>query len=84
MKYPILYRIVLYGCVIILGIVVLTSTHLMRQAPFSSSDMRLAYYAGCNLGARPLTDQKVAECYKISMLYKEMLDYIDKQMERFK
>ncbi len=82
MKHPILYRVVFYSCFTTLCVAVLTLLTLMNDAPFKSSDMRLAYFHGCNFGSRPLTNESVHECSRTADMFKETLDDLDKQMEK--
>lgn len=81
MKHPILYRIGFYSCFAIVCGAVLFLISLINEAPFSSSDMRLAYLNGCNFASRPLDDIKITECIKVADMFKETLDDLDKQME---
>jgi hypothetical protein len=55
----------------------------MNGAPFKSSDMRDAWYHGCNYGSRPLTNESIANCSKYADLFKETLDDLDRQMEMY-
>ena len=81
MKRPILYRVVFYSIMAGLCGSILFLLSLMVEAPFSSRDMRSAYYAGCNIGFYgPLTDESIARCESIADMYKETLDDLDRQM----
>ena len=81
MKHPILYRIVFYACFASLCAAFIFLLHLMEGAPFKSSDMRDAYYHGCNVGYHaPITDESTARCKKIADDFKITLDDLDKQM----
>lgn len=82
MKHPILYRVGFYSCFAILCSFILILLTLINDAPFKSSDMRLAYFHGCNFGSRPLTNESVRECSKTADMFKETLDDLDKQMEK--
>lgn len=82
MKHPILYRIVFYSAFVILVAGFLALLHVMSGAPFKSSDMGLAYQAGCQYGSRPLDDSKIEDCYNQSSMFEETLDDLDKQMEQ--
>jgi hypothetical protein len=82
MKHPILYRLVFYSVLLSMGAAIIYLTSLMNYAPFKSSDMRDAFYDGCNFGGpRPLTDEHVVMCRGVADMYKETLDDLDKQME---
>lgn len=84
MKHPILYRVVFYGIMIGLCVTVSVLLSIMNEAPFSSRDMRKAYFDGCNIGGSlPLSDEHVDRCSKIADTYKETLDDLDKQMEKY-
>lgn len=81
MKHPILYRVGFYSCFIFLCASLMFLLHLLEGAPFKSSDMRDAYFHGCNIGFHaPLTDESVARCRKIADEFKITLDDLDKQM----
>lgn len=82
MKHPILYRICLYSCFAVLCVGVLILISAMNEAPFSSSDMRLAYLSGCNFASKPLTDESITKCIGVADMFKETLDDLDKQMEK--
>ena len=84
MKHPILYRVIFYGIMVGLCITITTLLNIMNEAPFSSKNMRNAYFDGCNIGgSRPLTDEHVAYCSHIADSYKDTLDDLDKQMEKY-
>ncbi len=80
MKHPILYRIIFYSCLIAPSIGILFLLSLLNYAPFRSSDMRDAYYHGCNLASKPLTDEKSAKCAASADLFKATLDDLDAQL----
>lgn len=80
MKHPALYRIIFYSCLFIPSIGLVFLLNLMNYAPFSSIDMRNAYYHGCNLASKPLTYEAVQKCEKSADLFKATLDYLDKQL----
>jgi hypothetical protein len=83
MKHPILYRVAFYGILASLCASILLLLSLMGKAPFSSLDMRLAYLNGCNFASKPLTDESVKKCVAVADMFKETLDDLDKQMEKF-
>lgn len=81
MKRPILYRVIFYGIMAGLCGSILFLLNLMSDAPFSSKNMRSAYFDGCNIGLyAPLTEESVARCTAIADMYKETLDDLDRQM----
>lgn len=81
MKHPILYRVGFYSCFVVLAASLLFLLHLLEGAPFKSSDMRNAYFDGCNIGFHsPLTDESVARCKRIADDYELTLDDLDRQM----
>lgn len=84
MKHPILYRIAMYSIIAGLCGSVMFLISKMNEAPFSSKDMRDAYLSGCNFGgSRPLTNLHVAKCSSVADSYKDTLDDLDKQMEKY-
>jgi hypothetical protein len=81
MNHPVIYRVVFYGIMAGLCGSILFLLNLMVEAPFSSKNMRNAYYDGCNIGLHsPLTTESVARCESIANMYKETLDNLDRQM----
>jgi len=81
MNHPVIYRVVFYGIMAGLCGSIFFLLSLMVEAPFSSKDMRSAYYAGCNIGLHsPLTNESIARCESIADMFKETLDDLDKQM----
>jgi hypothetical protein len=55
--------------------VIMYLTNQMQNRPFNSSNMREAYYHGCNIGLHaPLTNESVDRCEKIAEGFKEFLD----------
>jgi hypothetical protein len=81
MNHPVIYRVVFYGIMAGLCGSILFLLSLMVEAPFSSRDMRNAYYAGCNIGLHsPLTNESVARCESVADMFKESLDDLDRQM----
>lgn len=53
----------------------------MDEAPFKSSDMRDAFFHGCNIGYHSaITDESVARCRRIADEFKITLDDLDRQM----
>lgn len=83
MRHPVLYRVIMYTIMGALCLCIVFMLSLMNEAPFTSRNMRSAYFAGCNFGGlRPLTDDHAMYCEKYSNLYKETLDDIDRQMEK--
>ena len=84
MKHPILYRVVFYGIIVGLCLSIYFLLSKMNEAPFSSKNMRDSYFAGCNIGGpRPLTNKHVNFCNEIANSYKDTLDDLDKQMEKY-
>lgn len=81
MKHPILCRTVFYSAFLIMMAITATMIKLINYAPYKSSDMALAYEAGCQLASKPLDSQKVFECGFRAADFKETLDSIDEQME---
>lgn len=81
MKHPILYRTVFYSAFLFLVAVTATMIKLIDYAPYKSSDMALAYEAGCQLASKPLNHEKKFECSFRAADFKETLDSIDEQME---
>ena len=82
MKHPILYRSIFYSILVLLCGSVLFLLSVMNGAPFKSIDMRNAYMYGCQFGARPLTEEKIAECLEISDKFKNTLDDLDRQIDQ--
>jgi len=81
MKRPILYRVVFYSIMVGLCGSILFLIGLMKDAPFTSRNMRSAYFDGCNIGLHsPLTEESVTRCTDIADMYKETLDDLDRQM----
>ena len=81
MKRPILYRVVFYSIMAGLCGSILFLLSLMKDAPFTSKNMRNAYYAGCNIGLHsPLTEESIVRCESIADMYKQTLDDLDRQM----
>ena len=81
MKRPILYRVVFYSILAGLSGSTLFLTYKMLEAPFSSRNMRSAYYAGCNIEYHsPLTTNSIARCAEVADEYKNTLDDLDRQM----
>jgi hypothetical protein len=81
MNHPIIYRVVFYGIMAGLCGFILFLLSLMVEAPFTSKNMRTAYFDGCNIGLHSsLTEESVARCAAIADMYKETLDDLDRQM----
>ena len=81
MKRPILYRVVFYGIMVGLCGSIMFLLSLMKDAPFTSKNMRCAYFAGCNIGLHSaLTDESIARCSYIADMFKDGLDDMDRQM----
>ena len=81
MNRPILYRVVFYSIFIGLCTTIMSLLSLMNQAPFTTINMRTAYYDGCNIGLHSqLTVESIRRCDVIADTYKETLDSLDKQM----
>ena len=84
MKHPIFYRVIFYGIMVGLCTSIMFLLSIMNEAPFSSKNMRDAYFDGCNIGGSlPLSDEHVQYCSDIANLYKDTLDDLDKQMEKY-
>lgn len=61
--------------ILILSCIICYLTYLMQDRPFSSENMREAYFHGCNIGSiKPITDESISKCYISSGLFKEVLD----------
>jgi hypothetical protein len=74
-------RYVAYLTIIGLTGIIVHLTQVMVLHPFTNRNMGQAYFYGCNLSARPLTEAKVAECKKVAKMFVETLDSFDKQLE---
>jgi hypothetical protein len=72
----------MYSIILVLCASILVLVDVMAGAPFKSMDMRDAYYYGCELGSKPLTDDKVLKCAIAADTFKDTLDDIDVQMEK--
>lgn len=81
MKHPILYRVVFYSIMTGLCGAILFLFSLIKDAPFTSGNMRSAYFDGCNIGLHDsLTAESVTRCSTIADLYKQTLDNLSRQM----
>ena len=76
-------RVIFYIAFFVHCLITILLIQRIKEAPFVSADMRDAYYAGCNFGSRPLDNNKVLLCSKVADGFKEGLDDLDKQMEKF-
>lgn len=83
MKRPITYRVVFYSIMAGLCGMIFFLLSLMVEAPFTSENMRSAYFHGCNIGLHAsLTEESVVRCKQVADEFKVTLDDLDRQMNR--
>lgn len=73
-------KLLLYSVILILSALIALLTNLMVDRPFNTSDMRNAYFAGCNIASRRImTFKSILTCEEIADLYKETLEKVMEQ-----
>ena len=66
-------KILLTICLALTAIIVYL-TYLMVNTPFTSSNMRTAYFHGCNFGTSIISEESIDRCEQIADIYKGAIE----------
>jgi hypothetical protein len=83
MKHPVIYRVVFYSIMLGLCVSIFFLLSLMQEAPFHTREMKAAYRYGCQIGSRPLNDDKITFCDSVADMFEQTLNDLDKQREEY-